>query len=157
MSQTKPTKIECTRYAEAYILYNDKSKAFLSTFPKTKAKPESINAMACEFHKILKVSLMIDELRESLDEDEKHKAKNRIKRKQEILYKVAEYGIIEEGAQNEDDFIKKQANPSASVSAVKELNVMDGDQASQKQDVTHHGAVELTRYIVECEPDDDDE
>lgn len=67
MSQANPTDIECTKYAENYVLYGDQSRAFRAAFPDSKATPESINVKAVEFHKIVKVQLRIAELHASIN------------------------------------------------------------------------------------------
>lgn len=56
--------------------------------------------------------------------------------KQEILLELATFGSEKEGHEGKE----RQRNPSAAVSAIKELNTMDGDHEPTKHD---HRVVEL--------------
>jgi phage terminase small subunit len=62
MSQSNPTDHEATRYAESFVLYGKKSKAWRNAFPTSKAKPEVISVNASKLHDHPKIQLMITEL-----------------------------------------------------------------------------------------------
>ncbi len=133
MSFRNPTDIECTRYAESYVLYGDKSKAFRAAFPKSKAKPETIHSQASVYHKLHMVCQRIEDLRKSINDVANEKAVATLEQKRALLWDTARYGATEfctvsEREDSEPEY--KQRNPSATVAAVKELNLMDGDHAS---------------------------
>lgn len=62
MSQTKPTDIEADTYAQDFVLYGDKTKAWGVTFPESKAAPETRWPKASRFHDIDKVRARIRQL-----------------------------------------------------------------------------------------------
>jgi len=139
MSITKPTKIEATKAAESFILYGDKTKAFRAAFPKSKAKKESMNVLAIKLHSSVKVQLMIQTLRSEMEVVVVDGAEFSIESKKRLLISTAMYGVEQEviakpkWMKDEDyDPEFKQRNPQATVSAVKELNLMDGDHAAKE-------------------------
>lgn len=75
MSQRSPTDLECTVYAEAFVTNGgDKTKAFKSTFPKSKAKAETLNIRAVEFHKLSKVCVRVSQLHKDINDNADKKA-----------------------------------------------------------------------------------
>lgn len=69
--------------------------------------------------------------------EQKEKFSVSFEEKQRLLLQIAEYGLKEEVKHQKDDrefdeIELKQVNPSAAVSAIKELNLMDGDHAPIK-------------------------
>lgn len=64
MSQARPTDAEATKYASHYVLHGEQSNAFRATFPKSKAKAETIHEKASIFHSIDKVKTRVAELSE---------------------------------------------------------------------------------------------
>ena len=67
MAQANPTDVEATKYAESFILYGDKTRAFRAAFPDSKAAKESQNVKAVDLHNTVKVQLRIEELRENIN------------------------------------------------------------------------------------------
>ncbi len=139
MSQRSPTSIECTNYAEAFILHNDRTKAFKCAFPKSKASPHALNVAANKFHGLPEVRLRISELRESMQENAKEKAIYTLEDKQRWLVNIITYGMQEEGVpQHPDDMSDpelRQRHPSSAVAGIKVLNEMDGDNAVVKSKI----------------------
>ena len=68
MSQLIPTNIEATKFAESFVLYGDKSKAFRAAFPKSKASKKAINEKAVLTFKTTKVSQRIQDLHKSIND-----------------------------------------------------------------------------------------
>ena len=68
MSQARPTDVEATRYAESFVIYGVKTKAFRAAFPSTKATMKTVNELASKFHSLPKVQKRIDELHESINQ-----------------------------------------------------------------------------------------
>jgi len=135
MSQSNPTDAEISAYAEHFVLHGDKTKAWRNAYPNSKASAESQHVNASRFHSHPKVLPRIEELRiiSSKQSDELFEVTIAdIKRK---LLKVAEMGM----AENVDrDGNIKPAAASAAVSALAELNKMDGNHAAIKTDNTHN-------------------
>lgn len=76
--------------------------------------------------------------------EQKEKFTVSFQEKQELLLKIATYGIDFKiaGGQDQDaeDLKLQQINPSASVAAIKELNLMSGDHAATKVEATVNSA-----------------
>lgn len=66
MSQRNPTNVEEIKYAECYVLYGDKSRAFRAAFQSSKASQKTINEKASRFHALDKVQARIEQLRDSV-------------------------------------------------------------------------------------------
>lgn len=62
MSQANPTEAQATAYAENFILYGDRTRAFRVVFPDSKAKNESLHTKAAKLHCLVKVQSRIEEL-----------------------------------------------------------------------------------------------
>jgi hypothetical protein len=66
MSFGKPTEVQAIKYAESFVLYGDKTKAIRAAFPESKAAPSSLSVKAVEFHKLVNVQVMINQLHERI-------------------------------------------------------------------------------------------
>jgi len=78
---------------------------------------------------------LIAERIQEYQKEQKEKFSVSFEEKQRLLLKIAKYGMSESiaGGQGEMDNPElKQINPSSSVAAIKELNLMDGDHAATK-------------------------
>jgi len=150
MSLRKPTKPQVNRYAESFVLYGDKSKALLAAFPKTSMSSGTLNTAASAYHKLLQVCCRVEELQniaKTSGEDEFDLSVGQLKK---TLSEVMEKGLGVEAAKGSKG---SPPNLGAVVSAVAELNRMDGNHAAVKHAIG--GAddlppipVEITRTIV---------
>lgn len=146
MSQRNPSDLEATKYAQAFLTNGgDQTKAFKKAFPKSKAKPETLNNCASKFHKLPKIRTRIEELRVELNKAADEEALYTVNDKKRWLMEIVGYGVAEEvipmpqwkqDAGYKDEY--RQRNPSAAVSAIKELNLMDGDHAPIKSQSEHN-------------------
>jgi hypothetical protein len=133
MSQSRPTDAQATAYAENYVLYGDQSRAFRVAFPGSKGKPESIHQKASVFHKLVKVQSMIAELRVVMQKQSEEEFCITVSTLKESLVKAIKRGL--------DDKVDQQGNqvpisiPGA-VSAIAEINKMDGNHAAVKSDLS---------------------
>ena len=66
MSFGDPTDVQVIKYAESFVLYGDKTRAIRAAFPESKAKPSSLSTKAVDFHKLVNVQCMINQLHESI-------------------------------------------------------------------------------------------
>lgn len=129
MSQARPTDLEATKYAASFIVCGKKSDAFRVAFPKSKATAKSIHEKACKMHKTAKVQARIKELSAILrkqSEDDFELSVSEIK----LLLKKA----IDKGLKNKTDAQgnKIAVSISGAVSALAEINKMDGNHAATK-------------------------
>jgi hypothetical protein len=133
VSQSRPTDPEANAYAESYVLYGDQSKAWRIAFPSSKAKPKAVHEKASTFHRIEKVQQRIKEIRQTLKIQAEEKFQISSEQLQKTLAMVMKKGLAEK--------IDAQGNKVAHalpavVSAVGEINKMNGNHAAVKSDLT---------------------
>lgn len=137
MSQTTPTVHELTVLASEYILHGDKTKAWRKAFPKSKATPEAQYVEACRTFKSPKLNLRIEELKEISKKNSEEEFTMTISELKKVLATVIQKGVGQEDKEVDGTTIKGMpANLSSVVSAVKEFNLMDGNHAATKTDIT---------------------
>lgn len=143
MSQSRPTDAQATAYAENHVLYGDQSRAFRVAFPDSKGTPKSINEKASAFHKLVKVQSRIDELRETMKIQAEEKFAITTESLQRTLASVMEAGLktkklATKDQEGKDAVIDTETaqNLPAVVSAVAEINKMNGNHAAVKSDLT---------------------
>lgn len=145
MSQSNLTDAEATKYAENYILYGDQTRAFRAAFPDSKAKAETLNQQAVHAHKQPKVCQRIDELRaisKKQSDEEFSLSVGEIKR---LLAMAAKSGLNQKiDAQGN----KVSHSIAGAVSALAEINKMDGNHYSDKQDAPKEES-QVTKIEVE--------
>lgn len=125
MSKSRPTIREATTYASHWIIYAVKTDALLAAFPHHKVKRNGASNQASAFHKIKKVQDKIEELQE-------------LTRKNLSDELNAKHDLTVSGLKNHlgdiIDLAKAPAtmNLGAGVSAIGEVNKMDGNHAPSK-------------------------
>jgi hypothetical protein len=124
MSQSSPTDVEANTYAECWVLYGVQTDAYRAAFPDSKANPKVHNEKACTFHKIGKVQERIAELQERAREIANEGFDISASDLKKTLSEVMEAGL--------EDIDGKRQNLGAVVSAVSEVNRMDGNHAPTK-------------------------
>jgi len=123
--------VKQTHYAYERVRNGNKKKeAYLFAYD---AENMSDGAISKEIH-TLENNPLITQLVDSIQKDSQKALGATVEWKKAKLMQIAEYGLTEElVSENEEDEAKlRQINPSASVSALKELNAMDGDHAAVK-------------------------
>ena len=131
MSQTNPSEKELNTYALNYILTGEQSASWKKAFPKSKCKKEGVYQKASNLHKNVKIQARIKELRKiskTQSEEEFEISSNEIKKK---LIDIVESCLKEK--------FDRQANkipisPQSAVSALSEINKMDGNHAAVKNE-----------------------
>lgn len=125
MSQRTPTRHEVDAYCAAWILNGGtKYKAFQEAFPKSKASGEGLYIIASRFHKLPEVLKRLEEMQQEQaekDEEEFDLSVSELKKK---LKDVMDTGLAGDGS--------GRLNLSAVVSAVSEVNRMNGYHAASK-------------------------
>jgi hypothetical protein len=124
----------------AYVLNGgNRSEAFRVAFPHSKKwKPETVNVRASQLFKEDKVQIRVTEIQVKAKEIAETKLNITFERKQRWLKSVIERSLQHEQARDNDgnpigDF---KFNAVAVISAINELNKMDGDHAASKVDMT---------------------
>ena len=133
MSQANPTLVEATKYAENYILYGDQTKAFRVAFPMSKTKPEHAHTKASLMHKTTQVQQRIKELQSGLKKQTEEEFNLSVSKIKQMLTTAAAKGL-----KNKTDAQGNQVpiSISGAVSAISEINKMDGNHAATKTDHT---------------------
>lgn len=131
MSQQNPTPEECSIYASEFIKSGDMTKSFRKAFPKSKAKPKSINEKASVLHKHLKIQSRIAELQEITKTKHDEEFDLEVHELKKMLALAVKKGLKDKVDANGN---KVAHNLSAAVSAVGELNRMNGNHAPVKNE-----------------------
>lgn len=132
MSQANPTVIQINIYAENYVLYGDQSRAWRVAFPESKAKAESVHARASKLHSIGKVQLRIDEIRSKLVKQTEEEFSITVSDLKKMLVTAAMGGLKSKGKSKDDN--QGLHNIAGAVSAITEINRMDGNHYQYKTD-----------------------
>lgn len=134
MSQKNPIAAQVHAYAEHFVLHGSQSDAWRAAYPKSKAAPSSVWALACAFHKLEAVQVKVQVLQaisgQQLLDDYKVSSGDI----QKTLMIVRDKGL--------KDKVDKEGNKipvdlKAVVSACGELNKMNGHLAPSK--TVHQG------------------
>ena len=131
MSQTRPTDHEATVYAENWIIYGDRTKAWRQVFPDSKGGMENANNRASKFHALSEVQARIVELQKIA----KKVAEDDFKLTTTDIHKTLATAI-KKGLKDKTDAQGNSVahNLGAAVSAAAEINKMCGNHAPAKQD-----------------------
>jgi phage terminase small subunit len=113
------------------------SEAYRSAYDAKKMKPGSVSVNASQLLKSTKVALRVEELQAKAKEIAETKLNITFEQKQGWLKSVIERSLQHEQARDREgnpmgDF---RFNASAVISAINELNKMDGDHAANKVDM----------------------
>ena len=129
MSQANPTDIEATVYAAEWVVHGDQTRAWRKTFPDSKAAPETQHARASLFHKIHKVQIRIGELQGIAKQQSEEEFSLSVGEIKKYLTKA-----MKKGLKNKKDAQgnKVPVSVSGAVSAIAEINKMDGNHAATK-------------------------
>lgn len=133
MSQASPTDVEVDVYAQEFIAGSfpgDKSKAWRKAYPNSKGSDKNVWEKACTFDKLAKVRQRCEELQGVSRSKAEAVFNLSVEDLQKSLAMVIKKGLVGERPQL-----------SAVVSAVSEVNKMNGNHSpvSQKVDVTSGG------------------
>jgi len=126
-------------FATAYCTNGgNASEAYRSAYDAKKMKPESVSVKASELLKNGKVAVRVEEIQSKAKNIAEKKLNITVSKKQEWLKEVIERSLKHEQARDNEgnpmgDF---KFNASAVISAINELNKMDGDHAASKVDMT---------------------
>jgi len=131
MSQARPTEAEANKYAENYVLYGEQSRAWRTVFTKSKACPEVVHSKASLFHKKEKVQKRIAELQQMCKGQTSEEFDISVSELKQMLVKGAKMGL--------DTKIDALGNSMAiniagTVSAISEINRMDGNHRAEQVD-----------------------
>ena len=122
--------IKQTRFAYEFVRNGGKaSDAYRHAYNADSMKVQTISRESQVLLKNHKIATLI----ESIQSDSQKALGATIEWKKTKLMQIAEYGLSEEvTGDDEEDVQLRQVNPSSTVSAIKELNAMDGHHAAIK-------------------------
>ena len=129
MSQNSPTDMEANCYAEEWVLYGDRTRAWRKTFPNSKATEKSHHEKASVFHKIVKVQTRIKELQSILKEQSEEEFTLSTGELKKLLATAIQKGLKDRTDAHGN---KVPVSVSGAVSAIAEINKMDGNHAVTK-------------------------
>lgn len=136
MSQANPTEVQTNTYAENYVLYGDQTRAWRAAFPDSKAKAEVIHISASKLHAIPKVQLRIKELQTLSQEVSEKEFTVTVSELKEMLVTAAKGGLKSKVDAQENKVLH---NIAGAVSAIAEINRMDGNHKETKLKLEHTG------------------
>ena len=129
MSQQRPTELQATLFAESYILYGDKTKAFRHAFPDSKGSTRNAQTKASLVSNTAMVLQRIEFLREKAKKQLEEKFEINVETLQKTLTTAMKLGMsFKIDAQGN----KIPINLNAVVSAAGEINKMNGNYASDR-------------------------
>lgn len=132
MSQSNPTTIQINKYAENYVLYGDQSRAWRVTFTESKCKPETVHYKASLLHMQEKVQKRILEIRSKLVKQTEEEFNITVSDLKKMLVAAAQGGLKKKGKDKDDN--QGLHNIAGAVSAISEINRMDGNHYQYKSD-----------------------
>lgn len=127
MSQSRPTIIEATRYAENYIIYGVKTDAFLVAFPNCKARRNGVSNTASNFHKLEAVQKRIKELQAVAKRVSEEEFNLSVSDVLKLLATVTKKGLRDKNG--------KAENLNAVVSSLSEVSKINGYHAAKEIDL----------------------
>lgn len=133
MSQSNPTSKQAMLYAESFVIYGEEARAFKAAFPDSKAKKNALYVAACRLHKHPKIQLSIERLREiskKQSEEEFCLSASHLKKKLSVAIDkgLEDKTIVSDGV----EFSGGAVSISGAVSAIAEVNKMDGNYAATR-------------------------
>lgn len=150
MSQRKPTPAQIDAFAEGIVLHGmTQTDAWRNAFPRSKSGAESTYRLASKFGRLLDVRLRIDQLHAANREQFQTRFGASVEWKQAKLM-----AVVEAGLSPRPDGVP--VNLGAVVAAVRELNLMAGDHAPTKNELTGKNGAPMqadhqwTVTIVDC-------
>jgi len=136
MSQANPTDAQTNAYAENYVLYGDQSRAWRVAFPESKCKPENVHTKASLMHNMAKVQQRIEEINSRLTKQTEEEFDITVSELKEMLVKAANGGLERKVDAQENSVL---VNIAGAVSAISEINRMDGNHKETKLKLEHTG------------------
>lgn len=131
MSQRTPTDIEINTYAESFVLHGDQSRAWRTTFTTSKAKDEVVYINASNMHKLHKVRIRIEEINERLRSKSEVEFDISVSDIKKMLLEAAQGGLKQKVDAQGNEIPN---NLAGAVSAISEINRMDGNHYQYKSD-----------------------
>lgn len=123
MSQTNPSVQELEAYCTEYMNTKDQTKAWLTAFPESTAKPETVHTNASRFHKIPKVRARIAQLSAIAVNVASEKFSITVEQRLRWLKDIAEAGM---GTYADSTGSLRRESLTAARSAIETMNTMLG-------------------------------
>ena len=149
MSQARPNQHEVDVYAGEWILNGgDQTKAWRKTFPESKAKPDVIHRKASVFHSLAEVQVRIKQFQKEQATKDKHEFDMSAAEIKTMLHDIATASMRDKHDQHGNAIPNA---PSAAVSALSEINRMNGNHAPKEIDLSSTDGT-MTPKITATDP-----
>lgn len=134
MSQQNPTVEEANAYAAEWIISGAMNKAFRVAFPNSMCSDESAHSKASKLHKHVKIQSSIEQLTTASRKATEKEFCVSVSTLKEMLIDAAKKGLETRKFQEADGNIAEgdPVSISGTVSAIAELNKMDGNHAATR-------------------------
>lgn len=136
MSQANPNDFQVNAYSESYVLYGDKTKAFYAAFPDAKCKPNVANNKGSNLFKLGDIQVRIKELRTKLSKQTEEEFNITVSDLKKMLVMAAKGGLVKRIDAQQNTVLN---NIAGAVSAISEINRMDGNHYQYKSDEENKG------------------
>ena len=146
MSQANPSEKQCTDYAHNFILNGVKGKAFRAAFPDAKCTEETAHTKGCKLFKLSQIQSRIAQLQAISSQNSEKVFEITVEKIKTMLLSAAEKGLSDKVDQFGNVI---PVNISGAVSALSEVNKMDGNHAPTKTSISGDAANPLTAVTID--------
>ena len=141
MSHRRPTRHEIDAYCAEWILNGgDQSKAWRKAYPNSDAANDTLRVKACRMHKMDNVRIVLAQMQAAQAEKDEEEFDLSVSALKRTLKSVMDAGL---SGKVDSEGNSSPSNLSAVVSAVGEVNRMNGNHAASKIAGHDGGAIEV--------------
>ena len=146
MSQANPSEKQCTDYAQHFILNGVMGDAFRAAFPDAKCKDSGAHEKGCRLFKMDKIKTRISQLQAISSQNSEKVFEITVEKIKTMLLSAAEKGLSDKVDQFGNVI---PVNIAGAVSALSEVNKMDGNHAPTKTSISGDAANPLTAVTID--------
>ena len=144
MSQANPSEKQCTDYAHNFILNGVKGKAFRAAFPDAKCTEETAHTKGCKLFKLSQIQSRIAQLQAISSQNSEKVFEITVEKIKTMLLSAAEKGLSDKVDQFGNVI---PVNISGAVSALSEVNKMDGNHKPFKLEVSENDITPWSKIV----------
>ena len=144
MSQANPSEKQCTDYAQHFILNGVMGDAFRAAFPNAKCKDSGAHEKGCRLFKMDKIKTRISQLQAISSQNSEKVFEITVEKIKTMLLSAAEKGLSDKVDQFGNVI---PVNISGAVSALSEVNKMDGNHKPFKLEVSENDITPWSKIV----------
>ena len=144
MSQANPSEKQCTDYAQHFILNGVMGDAFRAAFPDAKCKDSGAHEKGCRLFKMDKIKTRISQLQAISSQNSEKVFEITVEKIKTMLLSAAEKGLSDKVDQFGNVI---PVNISGAVSALSEVNKMDGNHKPFKLEVSENDITPWSKIV----------